>query len=108
NGPYVVREQIGVCRNRAACWTRERKTYGAPSRRYGLCRSCFRFEDPGAQRSAQRTANACCHPEQPQLPKSRCQLAKGMYSNKRTVIFASAHPIICERQFNSFRLKRGG
>ena len=22
NGSYVVREQIGVCRNRAACWTR--------------------------------------------------------------------------------------
>jgi hypothetical protein len=84
----------------------ECKTHCAPSRRYGLC--CFRFEDPGVQRSAQRNANAWRHPEQPQLPKSRCQLATGCIQNQGTVIFASAYPTVCERRFNSLRLKRSG
>ena len=51
----------------------------------------------GAQRSAQRTANAWCHPEQPQLPKIRCQLAKGMYAKQGTVIVQNSSWSIAER-----------
>ena len=82
----------------------ECKTHGAPSRRYGLCCSCFRYEDPGVQRSAQLTADP---PKTIAVALESSPIGEGHVFKSRGCHFCQYSSHYLRERLYFFKLKRG-